>query len=414
MTALSVRNVVKTYPPTTLALDGVSLDIADGEVLALVGPPGSGKSTLLRVLAGIDQPTRGTVQVDDVDATELSPRERGVAMLFQNFALYPPLDVAANIGFPLRSLAMPAALAAVAIRVAARTVGVEHLLQRRPGELTDEQSQRVALARALVRNPRVLLLDEPVARLESRAGAELLTAIGAVVRERRATAVHVGRDHQDIPAGADRIGVLHHGRLVDIGPSERVRCRPATAVAALLVGGQHMTLLEAMVESHEGSHVVAWLDATTAFALHWDDLQARDLAHYHGDSVLVGVPAGALTLVGPTANGIGAPVLPGVVRRVVPIGRHCTAAVDVGGTGVEVDVHGVRPARTRRRDRRDTAGPSRTSETMLRSTTYAAALTVRSDISLTPHVDERVFVRIDPAQVHLFDANGRRIGAGWR
>lgn len=423
MASLTLRRVSKVYPPSVRAVDDVSLDVGDGEVVVLLGGPASGKSTLLRLLAGIETPTRGEILFDGTDVAALSPPARRVAMVFQNSALHPHFTVADSIGFPLRTAAVRADRVAALVRASARAVGVEELLPRRPHELTGEQRQRVAVARAMVRAPRVVLLDEPVSHVAGTAGARLLAEIVTMVRESGATAVYATPDRADAPAVADRIGVVRHGRIEDIGPPGRVYSRPATVFTAALVGGQALTLVEATVEVEDGSHAAVWLGAGVGFALAWSDLQARELTHFHGDRVVVGIPPEALRLVAPARNAIGDPVLAGVVRRVVP-GVHCDVAVDIGGTAVDLDGDGPdavgRQSRVRTlvgsaAGRHGRHAPRRDlSEIPRASTAHPAEVTVRTPRPVAPQVGARVFVRVDLARLHFFDVLGRRIGAGWR
>ena len=430
MASITLSKVSKVYPPSVRAVDDLSLDVGDGEVVVLLGGSGCGKSTLLRMVAGIERPTGGQILFDGVDVAEASPPERRVAMLFQRPALYPRLTVAANIAFPLQTASVRAERAAVLVRASARAAGVEGVLDRHPHDLTDEQQQRVAVARAMVRSPRLLLLDEPVAQVGGTAGARLLAEIASLVREAGITAVYVTPERGDAPAVADRIGVMRNGRIEDIGPPSRVYARPATAFTAALVGGPAITLLDATVEMEDGSHTAAWL-GRVGLALPWQDLQARELTHFHGERVVVGIPPEALRLVGPAPNAIGGPVLPGVVRRVVPLGAFSDSAVDIGGTAVDLD-----------RDRSDDGeGGGRASLGALRrveelaavggrhgrhgprqdlseipraSTAHPAELTVRTTRAAAPQQGSRVFVGVDLACVHFFDVRGRRIGAGWR
>jgi multiple sugar transport system ATP-binding protein len=425
--AVTIRGLVKVFPPAVRAVDDLSLDLGDGEVVALLGAPGCGKSTLLKLLAGITAPTRGEILFDGVDVADATPPERGVAMVFQRPALYPRSTVAANIGFPLRTASVRPARVQELVLASARATGVEGLLTRLPAELTVDQQQRVALARAIVRRPGLLLFDEPVSQFAGREGERLLAETATLARALGSTALYVTPDRGDVPAVADRIGVLRDGRIEDLGPPARVRARPATAFVASIVGGPSTTLLEGGVQVEEGGHVAVWI-GDAPLVLPWRDLLARQLAHFHGDRVLVGVPAEALALAGPAPNAVGAPVLPGVVRRVVPLGPHGECAVDVGGTPVDPD-SGRRGARGPLAALRSTGrsrplpggrrhgrlGPRLDLSAIPRVTAdHPAELVVRTPPAVTPRVGAPVAVRVDLSRVHFFDAHGRRIGAGWR
>jgi multiple sugar transport system ATP-binding protein len=421
--SISLRRVSKVHTGGLRALDDLSLDVDDGHVVVVLGGPASGKTTLLRVVAGLERPTRGEVVLDGVPVTEVPPAGRGVGVVFRTPALYPGLTVAANIAFPLVVAAAHRAAIEAATRTWARTLGLTAVLDRRPAELDDEQQQRVAVARAMVRAPRVLLLDEPVSRLAERSAARLLAEIVWLVRETGTTAVFATSHRGDAPAVADAIAVLREGRVEDVGPPDRVYSRPGTAFVAGLVGGAATALLAADVELDEGACVAVWLAVWASFGVLLGYLLACELAHFHGDPVVVGVPPEALRLVAPARNAVGAPVLQGVVRRVVPLGPRSDVAVDVGGTAVVLD-------RDRRPGRLDPAGGVVTAaaggrhlrhalrrdlSTIPRaSTDRPAELTVRTARADAPQVGERVFLAVDLALVHFFDACGRRIRSGWR
>ncbi len=428
MVSISVRRLVKVYPPDVRAVDELSLEIGDGEVVTLLGTSGCGKSTLLKLLAGIEEATSGEILFDGVDLAAAPPPQRRVAMVFQNPALYPASTVAGNIGFPLRTASYRSSHNDELIRMSARATGVEGLLARLPGELTGDQQHRVALARAIVRRPRLMLFDEPVSQLTGRTGEKLLAETANLAKALGCTALYVTPDRDDVPAVADRIGVMRNGRIEDLGPPARVRARPATAFTASLVGGPTTTLLEGTVQIEEGAFAGIWL-GSVGMGLPWGHLQARELAHFHGDRIVVGIPADALTPAGAQPNVIGAPVLPGIVKRVVPMGPHHHTAVDIGGTAVDPD-SGRRDTRSAPRPLASLRPADRAhpvahghrhgrprldlSEIPRIATAHSADLTLRTPPSHTPPVGGRVCVRVDLDRVHFFDAHGHRIGTGWR
>jgi putrescine transport system ATP-binding protein len=222
------------------ALDGVSLDVAAGEFLALLGGSGSGKSTLLRVVAGFEVPDSGTMYLDGADLAGVPPHRRPVNMMFQSYALFPHMTVAANIGYGLRREGRPRAEIADRVAQAIAMLRLEGMESRRPHALSGGQRQRVALARALVKRPRLLLLDEPLgaldANLRERTGFELR----AIQRESGAAFIMVTHDQAEALALADRVAVMDHGRLVQLGAPREVYDRPATRFVAQFLGAANV------------------------------------------------------------------------------------------------------------------------------------------------------------------------------
>jgi multiple sugar transport system ATP-binding protein len=211
MVAVRLEALTKVFDPGVVAVDDVTLEIASGEFLVLLGEPGSGKTTLLRLIAGLEAPTTGTIHVGDVPLGELPDRETKVAVVFQSYSVYQHLTVAQNIGFPLRGHRPDAG---ERVAEAARELGIDDLLGRLPAHLSRGQRQRVAMARAIVRRPEVLLLDEPLSNVDPRIWAELRDDIVALTKRMGMTTVYVTHDRAEAAGMADRIGVLDHGKLV--------------------------------------------------------------------------------------------------------------------------------------------------------------------------------------------------------
>jgi len=209
------------------ALDGVSLTVAEGELLTLIGPSGSGKTTLLRLIAGLETPDGGAVRLGGHDLAGVPPEARGVAMVFQNLALYPYLTCAENLGFSLRLRRVPAAEIQERVRAIAERLGLGDCLQRRPGELSGGQRQRVALGRALIRRPAVLLLDEPFAQLDPPLRRELRAELRRLHAEWRCATLLVTHDQAEALALGDRVAVLCAGRLAQVAPPAELSARPA-------------------------------------------------------------------------------------------------------------------------------------------------------------------------------------------
>ncbi|MBA2445135.1 MAG: ATP-binding cassette domain-containing protein [Nocardioidaceae bacterium] len=260
MAAIELRNVVKTYPNGTSALDDVSLDIADGEFMALVGPSGCGKSTLLRVVAGLEEITSGEVLIGGELANGLPPNERNVAMAFQTYALYPQLTVYENIAFPLR-VAKSSSRREIdrLVRDASRTLGLDDVLQSKPAVLSGGQRQRVAMGRAMVRDPQALLLDEPLSNLDARLRSELRAEIAWLQRCLGTTTLYVTHDQSEAMALGDRVVVLERGRVQQIATPRDLYRHPANLFVADFVGSPPMEFLPSTVTGDVVEFSFAWV-----------------------------------------------------------------------------------------------------------------------------------------------------------
>ncbi|MGH3647096.1 MAG: ABC transporter ATP-binding protein [Micromonosporaceae bacterium] len=247
--SLSVRGARKTFRPhrgeRVLALDGVDLEVADGELLVVVGPSGSGKSTLLRAVAGLERLDAGTVSVAGRDVTGLPAGRRDVALVFQDYALFPHLNVADNIGFGERARGGTRAAVAAKVSAAADALELGKLLRRYPRELSGGERQRVALARVLVREPSAFLLDEPLANLDADLRLRTRAELRTVQRRLGVATLYVTHDQHEALALGDRVAVIHSGRVEQIGTPAEVYARPATGYVARLLGGLPMNLIPA-------------------------------------------------------------------------------------------------------------------------------------------------------------------------
>jgi putative spermidine/putrescine transport system ATP-binding protein len=222
------------------AVDGVDLDVADGEFFAMLGPSGSGKTTMLRLIAGFDRPSAGTVVLGGSDVTRIAPFRRDVNTVFQDYALFPHLDVAANVAYGLRVKKVPGAERTERVLAALAAVRLEGFGARRPGELSGGQRQRVALARALVNRPRVLLLDEPLGALDLKLREQMQRELTAIQRDVGITFVFVTHDQTEALTMSDRVAVFNQGRIEQVGPPSEVYERPATAFVAGFVGTSNL------------------------------------------------------------------------------------------------------------------------------------------------------------------------------
>ncbi len=439
MTAVALRDVSKVFPDGTLAVDRISLDVDDGEFMVLLGPSGCGKSTVLRMVAGLEEPSSGTILLDGQPANDLTPRERRVAMVFQDFALYPHMTVGDNIAFPLRLSGVETRTRSERVGDVAGALGIGDVLGRKPTQLSGGQRQRVAMGRAIVRRPGLFLMDEPLSNLDSGLRAELRAEISGLVREAGVSTIYVTHDQAEALTMADRVAIMRRGVLQDVGTPTEVYGRPATLYVAAFLGSPRMNLLEASVYVHLDRYITLGL-GEQALHLPWEDIRARAVAHYHGERIVIGVRAEALT---PVAPGTPGDVLHGRIRYLEHHGHESLAFLDIGATAVVVDEAGAPApgtAQSRRALRRvgeafqrlagrggrraEAADDGRTApgggarDSVLsdpgRHHRRPAELAVR--LAPYPAISAghplAVSVRMDA--LHFFDERGVRIDVGWR
>jgi multiple sugar transport system ATP-binding protein len=227
------------------AVRALTLDIADGEFLVLLGPSGCGKTTALRMLAGLEHPDRGDIRIDGQSVVRLEPKDRDVALVFQSYALYPHMSVRDNIQYPLKVRGGTATERAAKVERAAKLLRIEHLLPRRPAQLSGGEQQRVALARAIVREPRVFLMDEPLSNLDAKLRTHTRTELKALQKELGVTTIFVTHDQAEAMTMADRIAVLDAGQLQQLGTPDTVYQRPANLFVAQFIGSPPMNVLDA-------------------------------------------------------------------------------------------------------------------------------------------------------------------------
>lgn len=243
MANVRCSHLVREFAGGVRALDDVSLSVEDGELLVLVGPSGCGKSTLLRIVAGLDTATSGTVSIADRDVSALAPSDRNVAMVFQDYALYPHMTVRRNLEFPLRVRGDDASARQKKVARIAAMLGLEPLLNRLPKELSGGQRQRVAMGRALVREPAVSLLDEPLSNLDAKLRSEVRAEIADLQRATRTTMIYVTHDQVEAMTLGHRVAVLDRGVLQQAAPPDQLYGRPANAFVAGFLGNPPMNLL---------------------------------------------------------------------------------------------------------------------------------------------------------------------------
>ncbi|MDV8025126.1 sn-glycerol-3-phosphate ABC transporter ATP-binding protein UgpC [Rhodococcus sp. IEGM 1330] len=258
MAAVHYAGVSHRYPGAdSLAVDNLEIDIADGEFIVLVGPSGCGKSTSLRMLAGLESVESGHIDIGGVDVTSLAPRARDVAMVFQNYALYPNMTVGDNMGFALRNAGMSKSDTAARVLDAAKMLELEPLLGRKPGKLSGGQRQRVAMGRAIVRQPKVFCMDEPLSNLDAKLRVSTRAQIAGLQRRLGTTTVYVTHDQVEAMTMGDRVAVLLDGKLQQIAAPRELYDNPVNTFVAGFIGSPGMNLVDAPVEG--GAAVVGEL-----------------------------------------------------------------------------------------------------------------------------------------------------------
>jgi multiple sugar transport system ATP-binding protein len=243
MGAVATSNIRKTFGEVA-AVDGISLAVRDGEFMVLLGPSGCGKTTFLRIIAGLERQTAGDVAIDGEVVNDIPPRARGIAMVFQSYGLYPHFTVWDNIAFPLKTQRTPKPDIRAKVSWAAQLLGIEHLLDRRPRQLSGGERQRVALARALVREPTVFLLDEPLSNLDAKLRASARNEIRQFQQRVGTTTIYVTHDQVEAMGMGDRIAVIDHGKVRQVGTPTAIYDDPADRFVATFVGTPPMNLVE--------------------------------------------------------------------------------------------------------------------------------------------------------------------------
>ena len=294
MATVQLDRVRKVYPNGHVGVAGASFDIADGELLVLVGPSGCGKTTLLRMIAGLESISDGTLSIDNRVVNDIAPKERDIAMVFQNYALYPHMTVAENLGFGLRLRGHKPAEIEQRVRQVAQTLELEARLDSRPAALSGGQRQRVALGRALVRDPKVFLLDEPLSNLDAKLRLSMRVEIARLHRQLRATMIYVTHDQVEAMTLGQRIVVLDGGVIQQIDTPMNLYDRPANLFVASFLGSPAMNLLRGTLRADNGLKLVttqgdialgsvpqasaldSWLDRELVLGVRPEDLRLLD------------------------------------------------------------------------------------------------------------------------------------------
>jgi multiple sugar transport system ATP-binding protein len=355
MAQVSLQNLTKEFEDT-VAVDDLNLEVADGEFVVLVGPSGSGKTTALRLVAGLERPTRGSIAIGDRDVTDVPPRDRDVAMVFQSYALYPHMTAYENMAFGLQVRRIGKQQIRERVEETAEILGLGDLLHRRPGQLSGGERQRTALGRSIVRHPQVFLFDEPLSNLDASLRVEMRAELAQLHRRLNATIIYVTHDQVEAMTMGQRIAVMNEGRLQQCAEPLQVYRNPANLFVAGFIGSPSINVFEGRLEAGDSS----WIFRGPTFSLEVPGRGSPPEA-----TATLGVRPEDLWLTSDEGT-FGA-----VVRVVEPIGS-------------EVLVHMVTADGTR--------------------------VVARAPADSAVRVDESVWVEIPPAKVHLFrDDTGERV-----
>jgi multiple sugar transport system ATP-binding protein len=292
MAEVTMENVTKIYGEDVVAVNDMSLDIPDGEFVVFVGPSGCGKSTALRMIAGLEDISRGKVFIGDEVVNDLPPRQRDIAMVFQNYALYPHMNVRENMGFALKLRKMDKAEINRRVEEAARILSIERFLDRKPKALSGGQRQRVALGRAIVREPKAFLMDEPLSNLDAKLRVQMRTEIAKLHNRIGTTTIYVTHDQTEAMTMADRIVVLKDGVVQQIDPPQNMYDHPENVFVAGFIGSPAMNFIQAHLEKENGAYTVVF--GGTRLHLSREEIeQAKESGHdpeqYTGKEVVLGV-----------------------------------------------------------------------------------------------------------------------------
>ncbi len=339
MASVTFAAAGKVFPDGTRALDSIDLEVRDGEFMVFVGPSGCGKTTALRMVAGLEELSEGEIRIGERIVNKLEPQERDVAMVFQNYALYPHMSVRDNIAFGLKMRKVPRAERGRRVEEIGRVLGLDDLLDRKPRQLSGGQRQRVAMGRAIVRDPAVFLMDEPLSNLDARLRVQMRAEISRIQHELGATTIYVTHDQVEAMTMGDRVAVLRKGRLQQVDDPQKLFDEPANLFVASFIGSPEMNLLEGTIEregdavtvqlgqdvlpvSRAGPGLGAYVGRRVAVGIRPEYASAADgaAARLHGRLVLA-EPLGAESLVHAALD-----VRPVLSEEVLEVARDADAA----------------------------------------------------------------------------------------
>jgi len=327
MASIRLQNLTKTFDDGLTAVDNLNLDIKDGEFVVFVGPSGCGKSTTLRMIAGLESISSGTISIGDRVVNTVAPKDRDIAMVFQNYALYPHLSVGENMGFALRMSKMPKEERQEHVLEAAKMLGLEDILNKKPGQLSGGQRQRVALGRAVVRKPSVFLFDEPLSNLDPDRRASTRAEIRRIQRELGTTTVYVTHDHEEAMALGDKIVIMDEGLLQQAGPPSELFNEPVNKFVGTFLGSPKMNIIPAILDRNNENVAGTFTAGATKIRLPLGSEQIpANLSS--GDEIALGVRPHLIEPMGATKP--GSILLTGDVTDIERLGFALDVHISIG------------------------------------------------------------------------------------
>ena len=285
MAEVKLEGINKVYPNGFQATYDLSLDVKDGEFLVLVGPSGCGKSTALRMVAGLEEISSGTLSIDDRVVNDVEPKDRDIAMVFQNYALYPHMSVADNIGFALKLAKLPKAEIKERVTKAASILDLTEQLDRKPGQLSGGQRQRVAMGRAIVRQPKAFLMDEPLSNLDAKLRVAMRAEIASLQRNLGVTTLYVTHDQVEAMTMGDRVAVLNKGYLMQVAAPQELYDHPDNVFVAGFIGSPSMNLMEGALDGTAEDPKITMGEVTVSIP----SIDESELSNYIGKTIVVGL-----------------------------------------------------------------------------------------------------------------------------
>jgi multiple sugar transport system ATP-binding protein len=325
MAELKLKNIIKKYGKTQV-IHGINLDVKDKEFIVLVGPSGCGKSTVLRMIAGLETISEGTISIDNTIVNDIAPKDRGLAMVFQNYALYPHMNVFENMSFGLKLNKTPKQEIRQRVEEVATILGLEDLLLRKPHELSGGQRQRVAMGRAMVRKPAIFLFDEPLSNLDAKLRIQMRAEIKLLHQRVDSTMIYVTHDQVEAMTLADRIVVLKDGYIEQVGTPLELFSHPANTFVAGFIGTPPMNLVDGKIFKQENLTFVLF---ETGLKIPVPDKEGTSLTH--DQAVVFGLRAEEITPAGTQPNLPEEWKFPGIVMVVEPLGNETHLHVNING-----------------------------------------------------------------------------------
>ena len=390
MAGITLENVSKVYPDGTLAVQSLDLEVRDGELVVFVGPSGCGKTTALRMVAGLEDATEGTIRIGDEVVNDLPPKDRDIAMIFQNYALYPHMSAFDNMAFALKLRNVDRPERRRRVGAAARVLGLADVLPKRPRTLSGGQRQRVAMGRAIVREPRAFLMDEPLSNLDAKLRVQMRAEIARLQRELNVTTIYVTHDQSEAMTLGERVAVMRDGRLQQLDEPKGLYDRPVNLFVGEFIGSPAMNLVGADLRRSNGDYMAEI--GEQSLRLGADVLAQRpDLARFEGRRLILGIRPEDME--------------DAALASDVPRDERISATVDiVEDLGSEALVHfGVQAPPVRGEDVRAAVGDEAIEATEVATRREGTLFVARLDRASRARAGEPIEVAVKTGRLHFFD-----------